>query len=598
MNHSCTKLLAVFWIISILLFSATAVLADTDIAAKKAPFSVKGKFHQRNLACEEFIYESFEDWYPEGWDQIITNGDYTWYQSTYSPYDGSANAEVVYDPNLVPQSEWMISPTINLSGTSSLTLDFWFLTSYYWHVDPYDNGDMEIRVSTDDGATWSEPLWTENEYGEFENWTWYNQTLDFSAYLGVTNFKFALVYEGTDGAQADFDAVLFEGEQQFTHDVAVTEFVSPGPLGDPNVPITPQILVQNNGAETETFTLSLGISTGGSDVYYETATISNLAAGATYTATMPSYTPVLQALYNLTAVADLASDENAANNARTMIYNTMPIAYIDYDFEADNGGFTGDNDWEYGEITGGPGSGHSGVNGWGTVLSGPYTVGPLLSTLITPEFEIGTDGILTFWHWYATESGYDGGNIKISVNGGVDWDLLNPDDSYDGTISSSYENPIGGEEAWYGESGAWVQESFDLSSYASQPVMFKFDFGSDNSVVDGDGWYIDDFHMEYYEEVIGIVETDILPSQFTLAQNYPNPFNAKTTINFTVPSQSQVDLEIYNLLGQKIATLVSQNIAAGNYSINWDASNVGSGVYFYKLTANNFTETRSLTLIK
>jgi len=89
-----------------------------------------------------------------------------------------------------------------------------------------------------------------------------------------------------------------------------------------------------------------------------------------------------------------------------------------------------------------------------------------------------------------------------------------------------------------------------------------------------------------------------LPQAFALSQNYPNPFNAKTSIEFALPEAAKVDLSVYNMLGQKVATLVSAELSAGNHSAIWDASDVTSGVYFYKITAGDKTEVHEMTLLK
>lgn len=91
----------------------------------------------------------------------------------------------------------------------------------------------------------------------------------------------------------------------------------------------------------------------------------------------------------------------------------------------------------------------------------------------------------------------------------------------------------------------------------------------------------------------------IVTSNFTLHQNYPNPFNPTTTISYQLPSISQVDLGIYNLLGQKVATLVSKMQSAGSFKVEWDASGFSSGVYFYHLeTDKGFVQSRKLILLK
>ena len=89
-----------------------------------------------------------------------------------------------------------------------------------------------------------------------------------------------------------------------------------------------------------------------------------------------------------------------------------------------------------------------------------------------------------------------------------------------------------------------------------------------------------------------------LPDRFELYQNYPNPFNPSTTIRYTLPKSSFVSLRIYDVLGREVKTLFSGYRNAGNYSDVFDASNFSSGVYFYKISAGEFTETKSMVLIK
>jgi hypothetical protein len=96
-----------------------------------------------------------------------------------------------------------------------------------------------------------------------------------------------------------------------------------------------------------------------------------------------------------------------------------------------------------------------------------------------------------------------------------------------------------------------------------------------------------------------------LPANFGLLQNYPNPFNSNTTISFSLPSKSYVVLEVFDVIGREVATLVNEELAAGNYHRQWNASNISSGVYFYRLSARTasgqcgpFAETRKLILLR
>ena len=98
---------------------------------------------------------------------------------------------------------------------------------------------------------------------------------------------------------------------------------------------------------------------------------------------------------------------------------------------------------------------------------------------------------------------------------------------------------------------------------------------------------------------IGIhtVNTNI-PEQFILYQNYPNPFNPVTKINFSVPVAAFVKLAVYDILGREITVLVNEELPPGSYNVDWNGDKYSSGVYFYKLLSNNFTETKKMVLIR
>lgn len=101
---------------------------------------------------------------------------------------------------------------------------------------------------------------------------------------------------------------------------------------------------------------------------------------------------------------------------------------------------------------------------------------------------------------------------------------------------------------------------------------------------------------EGFDEISSVSEP--LPTTFTLNQNYPNPFNPTTEISFNLPNAANIKLEIFNIMGQRITTLVDKNHEAGNYSVQWDASCVASGVYFYRLQAEDLIATKKMVLLK
>ncbi|RPI72066.1 MAG: T9SS C-terminal target domain-containing protein, partial [Ignavibacteriales bacterium] len=91
---------------------------------------------------------------------------------------------------------------------------------------------------------------------------------------------------------------------------------------------------------------------------------------------------------------------------------------------------------------------------------------------------------------------------------------------------------------------------------------------------------------------------ETIPVEFLLLQNYPNPFNPATTIKYDLPENNFTTLKVYDPLGNEIATLVNEEKPAGTYEVEFDASELSSGTYFYILQAGEFTETKKLILLK
>ncbi len=100
------------------------------------------------------------------------------------------------------------------------------------------------------------------------------------------------------------------------------------------------------------------------------------------------------------------------------------------------------------------------------------------------------------------------------------------------------------------------------------------------------------------EMITSIAYSNSMPSRFNLEQNYPNPFNPSTTIVFSLPLRTFVSLKVFDALGREAATIISEELSAGTYSRQWKAKGFPSGVYFYRLQAGSFMETRKLIFVK
>ena len=128
------------------------------------------------------------------------------------------------------------------------------------------------------------------------------------------------------------------------------------------------------------------------------------------------------------------------------------------------------------------------------------------------------------------------------------------------------------------------------------------------------GAYSDDIHLRWETEgqrvakvihlsgvtdsaYLGIDES-IIPSGFSLSQNYPNPFNPVSKIKYSIPQTSPVQLKVFDILGNKITTLVNKEQTAGSYEVEFNGSDLASGIYFYRLNAGEFTSVKKMLLLK
>jgi hypothetical protein len=121
------------------------------------------------------------------------------------------------------------------------------------------------------------------------------------------------------------------------------------------------------------------------------------------------------------------------------------------------------------------------------------------------------------------------------------------------------------------------------------------------SLTDGLTGHVLDGQLRYQSDALWVAQlekTAVVPTSFQLAQNYPNPFNPTTTINYIIPEPGKVTVDIFNVTGQKVASLVNGQMSAGSHSVVWNAEKCSAGVYFYTVKAGNHTKTMKMTLLK
>ncbi|RPI19867.1 MAG: T9SS C-terminal target domain-containing protein [Ignavibacteriae bacterium] len=189
--------------------------------------------------------------------------------------------------------------------------------------------------------------------------------------------------------------------------------------------------------------------------------------------------------------------------------------------------------------------------------------------------------ILSFWHKYATQTDRDFCRVEVSSNNGTTWQQAV---SYSGTVSTLHECRI------------------DITRYAnhSSSLKIRFRLTADAST-NADGWYVDDIVMTGYNyggQAPFTSDNNGNPQKYSLSQNYPNPFNPATKINYSLAVNGLVSIKIYDILGREVKQLVNEVQNAGQYNIEWNASDYPSGVYFYRIESGSFSETKKMMLIK
>jgi len=178
---------------------------------------------------------------------------------------------------------------------------------------------------------------------------------------------------------------------------------------------------------------------------------------------------------------------------------------------------------------------------------------------------------------YILQAGHDFLYFEISTDGGQNWLQLG--------------SPLTGTQSGF------VEISQGLDDYVGYSIRFRFRMSTDNSGVQ-DGVFIDDFEVSWHTVASSTNDDTPMPVRFEVGQNYPNPFNAATTIDYALPDAGLVQMEIFNILGQRVARPVDERREAGFHSYTWYAGGFPSGVYFYRIKTGDNSETRKMLFLK
>lgn len=247
---------------------------------------------------------------------------------------------------------------------------------------------------------------------------------------------------------------------------------------------------------------------------------------------------------------------------------------------ADDGSFTSgapsNSNWTYSYVFASAGSNpyHCAIHGGpgGVGMSGTVTVQSSTPVELTSFSAIVKDkSVLLNWET-ATETNNKGFQIEKSL-------LVN---NIDENIQSNLNWKVIKFIQGIGTSSEKHQYTFQDKNITSGKYQYRL------KQIDFDG------HFNYSK----VASIYIKPVDYILSQNYPNPFNPSTTINFTIPQSGFTQLKVYASDGSEVASLVSKNLNAGTYNISFNAKNLASGVYFYRLKSGNFNSIKKLMLLK
>jgi len=189
---------------------------------------------------------------------------------------------------------------------------------------------------------------------------------------------------------------------------------------------------------------------------------------------------------------------------------------------------------------------------------------------------------------------YEG--VSISTNSGTNWSScgLQQFDIYDFAVTGSNlfaGTDTGGVYLSTNNGSNWIPKNQGFNEIPGVVKLFIY-----NNYIFAGGLYV---WRRSLSEIIGIqnISTET-PSSYSLGQNYPNPFNPVTNVKFSIINAEQVKLIVYDIQGREVQTLVNERLKAGTYEVKFDGNMLNSGVYFYKLSTEGFTETKKMLLIK
>jgi hypothetical protein len=225
--------------------------------------------------------------------------------------------------------------------------------------------------------------------------------------------------------------------------------------------------------------------------------------------------------------------------------------------------------------------------------------------LVTPELCLGPNATLSFWHWIQVElegGAYasDGGIVEISTDGCHTWTRITPAGGYPHRIYPGTSTPIPPETPCFAWTDVWTRVEFDLAAYEG-PARIRFNFGGGEHFETEEGWYIDDVLVtdDYALVRVGEDKRGALPQAFAIRRIHPNPGFSEITVAFDIPERAQARLAVFDTRGRRVALISEGTFAPGSHSAAWvPEDGLAPGVYFVRMSAPGFSETRKVILVR
>ena len=599
---------------------------------------------------DTLLYEDFNgDWGefgntpPAGWsiiNEIIPDGpnDNDWGRWYYSTWPDMV-ARAYDNQNDQTANEWLITPALSFGESSICSLSYY---NSFWD-DSWDNTDSAfVRGSIDGGMTWPHIVVAygdvdDSDVNRANSW----RGFDISSWAqGQDDVKIAFHYVKDDPSYIGwwfFDDLAITEAVVYTDNIAALSIDHPSEFVVVNHDYNPQVTVQSLSLIEQTIDLNLTIrDDSDNEVYNHTEENIVVEPGEILTIefTVP-FVPETEGDHQLAATVINPGDEDPSDDTTSV---TIPsYAHI---------GSGGPDAFGYHFIdnTEPEGPDYS----WIEISETGTQVEPGMHYFMSDGISIGFDfkyygeNYSSIWINSHGELHLGSRDTWLSTNDcplpdpstpnapllAVFWDLLYI--HYEQGQGVYYQRFTDPENHFVVQ---WEAKPDDQSSdpvkfeailYENESIVFQYEIVNDGNsgrgqtatvgmeydvISSGISYLCDDDNpanrlteglaIKWYIPQTSVDDdSDFLPGDFALRQNYPNPFNAKTSIAYDLPIQSNVKIEIFDMLGRLVETLEDGEKPAGRYRVIWDASDVSSGIYFYKITADGFIDIKKMSLLK